>query len=204
MTEPSAALDGALRCLGCAATDRLVRVEVVVREQRTVTVVRGRVPGPFGSPVPLRARIVHAGPSAAALARPPMPRSTTGPAIVLGVAGLAAALNLMAAVESGGAQAITGVIIMGSLAAGAARVLHSRRATAATAWPRARKATWLWRRCWFCHRCGTVSLLAPVLTAALPTSHLAADLVALAAQMDRPGTDARPPGTTGADFRRGR
>ena len=188
MTELSSAPVGAPRCLGCSTTDRLARVEAVVREEGTATVMRGRVPGPFGSPVPLRARTVQTGPLAAALAPPRMPRSITVPAVVAGVAGLATAVNLLVAVESSSALAIAGVIIMGLLAAGAARVLHSRRATAATASSRARKATWLWRRCWYCHRCGTVSLLAPVLTAALPASQLAADLVALAVRMERSRT----------------
>jgi hypothetical protein len=183
MTEPSPALVDALRCLGCRTTDRLVRVEAVVQQQRTATVIRGRVPGPFGSPMPLRARTVHTTRLAVALAPPRRPRSITGPTIVLGVAGLATAVNLLAAVGSGDGSAIAGVIIMGSLAAGAARVLHIRRAAAA-AWPRGRRATWLWRRCWYCQRCGTVSLLTPALTAALPATGLAAYLLAVAAQMD--------------------
>ena len=182
MTEPRPGRVDVLRCLGCRTTDRLIRVEAVVQQQRTATVVRGRVAGPFGGPMPLRARTIHTTRLAVALAPPRRPRSITGPTIVLGVAGLTTAVNLLVAVGSGDGSAIAGVIVMGSLAAGAARVLHVRRTAAA--WPRGRRAMWLWRRCWYCQRCGTVSLLTPALNAALPATHLAADLLAVAAQRD--------------------
>ncbi|MCU7730714.1 hypothetical protein ODJ79_43955 [Actinoplanes sp. KI2] len=178
--QANAAPERALRCLGCPSTDALIRVEALTRQQRTVAEVRGRAPGPFGYPVPVRARIVHHTALAAALAPPRRPRSATAPAIVLGVAGPAAALNLAVAVQSGGAQGIAGVIIMGLLAAGSGWLLRARRAAAARTGPQVRTARWLWRHCWYCRRCGAVSLLAPALRAALPAPNLAATLLTLA------------------------
>ena len=60
------------------------------------------------------------------LACPRRPPSATIPAIVLGVAVLAAAANLAAAVGSGGGQAALGAVVMGLAAAASGRALRSR------------------------------------------------------------------------------
>jgi hypothetical protein len=46
------------------------------------------------------------------------------------------------------------------------------------------KAVWLLRHCWYCRRCGTVSLILPTLAATLHVTNLAANLVRLAARPD--------------------
>jgi hypothetical protein len=172
----------AVRCLSCARTDRLVRVPVLF-QQRAIHEVRGRVPGPYGYSVPVRARAVRTSPLEAALAPPRRRRLSKVPLAVAAILGMCGALNLVAAAASGSLGGFVGAAVICALAAGAILRIVRRHRAAPSSGVVVGRALWLWRRCWYCGRCGVVSLHTPNVSTMLPAATLATALVGLASRL---------------------
>ncbi|GIF26834.1 hypothetical protein BJ973_000074 [Actinoplanes tereljensis] len=170
-------------CLRCARPDRLSRVEAVVRQQRTTTVVHGQVTGPYGYAVPVRAHAVHTSRLASALAPPRGPRPPASLALLAIVTTLGAARSLDTVVASAGAHGKTGAMVMVALAAAGWLLVRARSADLSRSRTVADRALWLWKRCWYCHRCGGVSLFTPNGSATLAADALALTLLDLASHL---------------------
>jgi hypothetical protein len=170
-------------CLRCARPDRLSRVEAVVRQQRTTTIVHGEVTGQYGYAVPVRARAVHTSQLAAALVPPRRPSPAVSLAVLAALATFGAAGSLATVVASGGTRGITGAAVMGLLAAVGWLLVRARSADLSRSRSVAGRALWLWRRCWYCHRCGVVSLFTPNGSATLAADALAPALLDLASRL---------------------
>ncbi|MFB9693167.1 hypothetical protein ACFFRK_08980 [Amorphoplanes digitatis] len=175
----------AVQCLRCGQAEFLTRVPVIYRDGRVEVSVRGQAFGTATGVVPIRARAVRVTPLARMLAPPRRPRSAAVPAISLGVVGFffLVVLNIGVASEGGFGvwPAAMALLVLGALCG--AMVWSRRRSTRATGRDVGR-ARWLWDRCWYCHRCGYVSLLVPtVVSQLLPAADLAASLFETAGRL---------------------
>jgi hypothetical protein len=118
---------------------------------------------------------------AAALAPPRRRRFAKVPIAVVVFLVICGALNLIAAAASGSLGGLVGAALMCALAVGVTlRVVPRRRAAPGLSVDRAR---WLWRRCWYCGRCGVVSLHTPGVSMLLPAADLATALLDLASRL---------------------
>jgi len=170
-------------CLSCGRADQLVRVVAEVRQQRVVHHVRGIACDPFGNPVPVRARAIRTSPLAAALAPPRRRRAPTLAFAVVMFVGMGSVMNMIAALAAADVGGFLGAVAGVCLAAcGAWRVIRRRKDATASA-TLINRARWLWQRCWYCRRCGVVSLLMPSGSTTLPAADLAPALVALASRL---------------------
>ncbi|MCU7730960.1 hypothetical protein ODJ79_45215 [Actinoplanes sp. KI2] len=76
---------------------------------------------------------------------------------------------------------IAGSVVGLGLIVGLLSVLRRRATTSARDVSRAR---WLWRHCWYCQRCGLVSLLTPAVAPQLLLAHrLSSELLVLAGRL---------------------
>lgn len=167
-------------CLECRRLDRLARVSAVVRDGRSVGVVRGSVPGRYGYDVPIEARVVQTSGLARALAAPVRPRPVTGLTIAVAAAGLLALWNLqLAIVAPSDAGAWLGAIAFAGIAFLCGTRLRARTREMQVTGPLVEGALWLWRRSWYCHRCGVVSVLTPNGSTLIGAHNLASSLIEL-------------------------
>jgi hypothetical protein len=126
------------------------------------------------------------------LAPPRRPRSVAVPAIGLGVVGFFFLVLLNIGVTSkdgfGVWPAAMPLLVEGALCG--AMVWSRRRSTRATGRDVGR-ARCLWDRCWYCSRCGYVSLMVPaVVSHLLPAAGLATSLFDAAGRLQwRPASD---------------
>lgn len=166
-------------CLRCQSSDQLASVAAVVRDGRSTSVVHARVLDRSGYAVPIRARVARTSDLAQELATPQLPRPATSWAVALGVSGLLAAWNLQGALNGGGSTAWFGAVAFAVTAGACGALLRVRGHQTRVARPMAEGAVWLWRRSWYCHRCGVVSVLTPNGSAVVGAGRLGASLVDL-------------------------
>lgn len=181
--ESAVSASTVLSCLSCGRPDRLSRVDAVFREQRTTTVVQGEVTGQYGFAVPVRAHAVHTGLLASALGPPRYSRQAAGLAVLAGLATLGAAGSLDTVVAYGGARGATGAVVTGLLAVAGWLLVRARSRDVSRSRILTGRALWLWKRCWYCHRCGVVSLFTPNGSTTLPADALAPALLDLASDL---------------------
>lgn len=184
--QPASGADAAdprgrpVQCLHCGPPGRLTRVPVLVRDARDAVRVRGEIYGPGGL-LPLDAQAVRTTAIGRTLAAPRRPASTTAPIMAAGMACLFALACLDSTSLPSGILTTAGSMIILGLVASLIRTHRRRRATATRD---ADRAQWLWQRCWYCHRCGHVSLLAPtVATQLIPVNRLVPALLELSRQL---------------------
>ena len=168
-------------CLRCRRLDQLVSVPAAVRAGHSAGVVRGSVTGRFGYDVPVSGRVVQVSALARALAAPRRPRGATGPAIVFGVSVLLALWNLLLAVsDPAGGTAWFGLVFFLGVAAGSGWVLRTRQRRLQVMGPLVDEAVGLWRRSWYCRRCGVVSVYGPGAPTTVAAGGLASALISVA------------------------
>ena len=149
-------------CLNCHRLDQFVRVAAAVRDERSTSIVRGRVPGRFGYDVPVSATVVQTSALARNLAPPVMPRSAVWPMVVLGGAALLVAWNLRrATMAPGEAGAWFGALFFAIVAVGSGAAVRKRRRDQRLMGSVLEGAIQLWRWSWYCRRCAVVSVLTP-------------------------------------------
>jgi crotonobetainyl-CoA:carnitine CoA-transferase CaiB-like acyl-CoA transferase len=167
-------------CLRCDGRDQLARVEAVVREGRYTGFVQGWVAGRDGYDVPIQARMVQTTGLARSLAPPGRPLAATGWAVVSAVAVvlmLGAASMVFNAPANGGAWVCTAMIAVVSVAS--VVVWFARLRAGQRMGSLVEGARWLWRRSWYCHRCGLVSVLTPNGSTVVDSRDLASSLIEL-------------------------
>jgi hypothetical protein len=171
-------------CVKCGGTDLLVTVPAVVREGRSTAVVRGRITGLPGVDLPFRASASKVSGLAQALAAPRRPMSPAVPVAGLVVAGLAELAVVASAVSEGGRYG-TGALagVLGVVVALLAALVPWWRREAARRGQATDRAWYLWRRSWYCRRCGVVSVIWDGGFRVVAARNLAADLVVLAGQL---------------------
>lgn len=171
-------------CVRCGRVDQIVSVPAVVREGRSSAVVRGRVTGSPGFDLPFRAHSVGTTGLAAQLAPPRRPMSPAVPTTALVLLGLIEFGVVQAAVaEHGryGTGALAGCL---AVVVGVCAVLAWWwRCEAARRGQLVDRAQYLWRRCWYCRRCGVVSVFTAAGPRVLAAGNLAAGLMDLAGQL---------------------
>jgi hypothetical protein len=175
---------GQLSCLKCGSTDRLSSASAVVREGRSTAVVRGQIMGSPGVDLPFRASASKVSGLAEAVAAPRRPMSPAVPVAGLVVAGAVELAVVESAVSEGGrygtgALAVVLGVVVGLLAA----LVPWWRREAARRGQTVERAWYLWRRSWYCRRCGVVSVIWDGGFRVLAARNLAADLVVLAGQL---------------------
>lgn len=172
------------RCLRCGGVDRIAAVPAVVREGRSTTEIRGRLMGSPGVNVPFRAGAVQVGGLTQALAAPRLPMSPVAPVGAAVVAGLVELVVIQSAVSEGGRYgtgALAGVLGVG-VAVFAVFAWWWRR-EAARRGLEVERARYLWRRSWYCSRCGVVSVFWAGACRVVSARHFSADLVVLAGEL---------------------
>jgi hypothetical protein len=168
-------------CLRCRRLDQLVSVPAAVRAGHSTGVVRGSVTGRFGYDVPVSGRVVQVSALARALAAPRRPRAATGPAIVFGGSALLTLWNLLLAVsDPAGGTAWFGLVFFLAVAAGSGWVLRTRQRRLQVMGPLVDEAVGLWRRSWYCRRCGVVSVYGPGAPTTVAASGIASALISVA------------------------
>lgn len=182
------------RCLSCRRADQLVHVVAVLRQEQVVHDVRGIACDPYGNPMPVRARAVRTSALAAALAPPRRRRAPMLASAVVTMFGMCSAMNMIAALAAADLDGALAAAVGGCLAACGAWWIIQRRKDFAASVTLINRARWLWRRCWYCRRCGVVSLLMPSGSTILPVTGLGPALVALAARLTWRPVTVRPPG----------
>jgi hypothetical protein len=184
-----------LGCLRCRRLDQLVSVPAAVRDGRSTGVVRGSVTGRFGYDVPVRGRVVQVSALARALAAPSRPRAVAGPAIGFGGSALLSLWNLqLAALDPADGSAWFGVLFFAAVAVGSGWVLRARHRRLRVMGRLLDDAIGLWRRSWYCRRCGVVSVYGPGTPTIVATSGFASALISLAQQRrQQNGQSVRPP-----------
>ncbi|GAA0546349.1 hypothetical protein GCM10010172_30020 [Paractinoplanes ferrugineus] len=182
-------------CLRCRRLDQLVSVPAAVRAGHSTGVVRGSVTGRFGYDVPVSGRVVQVSGLARALAAPRRPRAATGPAIVFGGSVLLAMWNLLLAVsDPADGTAWFGTVFFLAVAAGSGWVLRARQRRLQVMGPLADEAVGLWRRSWYCRRCGVVSVYGAGMPVTVPAGSLASALISVAQQRrQQPAQSVRSP-----------
>lgn len=149
-------------CLRCHHADQSVSVAAVVREGRRTGVARGSMPGRFGYDVPIEARVELTTALARALTPPMKPRSVTKPAIAFSVSGALALWDLQLAVLNPvDGTAWFGLLFFSIVALGSGWLLRARHRDLQVTGPVVNDAWTLWRRSWYCRRCGVVSVYTP-------------------------------------------
>lgn len=168
-------------CLRCRHADQVVSVPAVVREGRHVARVRGYLHGPPGYLVHVRVRGVQVSQLASMMAPPRVARSWISAAPLALVALFVLVIVEVNLERSSGsvASSWTSLVFLILAAVGVVR-LRGRGGGGADV----RRALWLWRRCWYCRRCGVVSHISPALSTVLPVEGLAISLVELAGRLD--------------------
>jgi hypothetical protein len=187
-------------CLRCGRVDRLVSVPAAVRDGRSTGEVRGSVTGRYGYDVPVRGRVVHVSALSRALAAPRRPRTVTAPAVALGISALLALWNLQLAVlEPDGGSAWFGLVFFAVVAVVNGWALRARQRHLQVTGSVVDDAIGLWRRSWYCHRCGVVSVYGPGAPTVVAAGGLASALIRLvqerrqqAGQVVRPRVDVKP------------
>ena len=176
-------------CLGCRTEGKLARVPVVFDEGRDEIDLRGRVGAAvYGLPATIRGRAVRETELAKKLA-PPRPLSGgAGPAVLAGVVILALAAGATASSSAG--VALLGWLLIATLVFVGVVLLRRRGSRRTNPQRTFRRALWLWNRCWYCRRCGTVSLFTPNGSKGLDPSNLAGALTDLAEGLRWPGDEA--------------
>jgi hypothetical protein len=182
-------------CLRCRRLDRLESVPAAVRSGHSAAVVRGSVTGRFGYDVPVSGRVVQVSALAHALAAPRRPRSATRLAVVFGGSALLASWNLLLAVsDPADGTAWFGLVFFLAVAVGSGWVLLARQRRLQVMGPLVDEAVGLWRRSWYCHRCGVVSVFGPGAPTTVAASGLAAALISVAQRRRQQNEQpARPP-----------
>ena len=170
-------------CLQCRRLDQLVSVPAAVRAGHSTGVVRGSVTGRFGYDVPVTGRVSQVSALARALAAPRRPRTATGPLVVVGGSALLALWNLLLAV-SDPADGTTwfGLVFFVAVGAGSGWVLRARQRRLQVMGPLVDEAIGLWRRSWYCRRCGVVSVYGAGVPVTVPAGGLASALISVAHQ----------------------
>lgn len=181
-----------VRCLGCGAVDAARRVAVICRDEREVVRVDGLAVGYSSGVVePVSARAVRVSARARMLAAPRGPKSVAAPVVVLvgvGMCAVVAADSVLSTEENWGAGLF--LVLLGVAAAWCVAVLRARRGSGAVTQRDVDKARWLWQRCWYCGRCGMVSVIDPAVSRLLPARGLATALFQLASELSwRPASD---------------
>lgn len=168
-------------CLHCGDPGPMEPVPAVYRAGRHVLDVRGYAWGPAVSPFTLRARGVRMSPLAASLAPPTVLGLRVVTTSVIGLV-LVTGLVVADAVSSRrlGSPAESCISTAGPLLMLVVAAVWLRRRKAGAGGRRTQRALWLWRRCWYCRRCGHVSLMSPATSTALPPTRLADSLRELA------------------------
>lgn len=180
----TAASDEGRSCLRCGGVDRIAAVPAVVREGRSTTEIRGRLVGSPGVNLPFRAGAVQVSGLAQALAAPRRPMSPVVPVGAAVVAGLVELVVIQSAVSEGGRYgtgALAGVLGVG--VAVFAVVAWWWRREVVRRGLEVERARYLWRRSWYCSRCGVVSVFWAGACRVLGARRLAADLVVLAGEL---------------------
>lgn len=172
------------RCLRCGDGDRIVAVSAVVREGHSTTQIRGRLVGSPGLNLPFRAGAVQMSGVAQALAPPRRPMSPVVPVCAAVVAGLVELVVIQSAVAEGGRFG-TGALaaVLGVGVAVFAVVAWWWRREALRRGLEVERARYLWRRSWYCSRCGVVSVFWAGACRVLGARRLAADLLMLAGEL---------------------
>jgi hypothetical protein len=172
-------------CLGCGSVGALRRVAVICRDEREIVRVSGLAVGyASGAVSPVSARAVRVSARARMLAAPQRPKSVAIPVVVLvGVStcGVVVADSVLSTEGNWGAVIV--LALLAALAAGCGSVLRARRGRYAVTRRDVGRARWLWERCWYCGRCGMVSVVDPVVSRLLPARGLAATLLRLASEL---------------------
>jgi hypothetical protein len=165
-------------CLGCRAADGLTKVSAVVREGREMIEIRGHVsPSTYGLPATLRSQAVRESELARELAAPRLPHRSAWPVVLVGI--IAFALAAMAGSASRGVALVGWLLIACATVVGIA-LFRKRGAGRVPDKTTAQRALWLWRHCWYCPRCDTVSLFTRNGSRKLGVSNLAGTLTELA------------------------
>ncbi|MEV8509727.1 hypothetical protein AB0368_33555 [Actinoplanes sp. NPDC051475] len=182
-------------CLRCRRLDQVVSVPAAVRAGHSTGVVHGSVTGRFGYDVPVTGRVSQVSALARALAAPRRPRAATGPAIVFGGSALLAMWNLLLAVsDPADGTAWFGLMFFLAVAAGSGWVLRAWQRRLRVMGPLVDEAVGLWRRSWYCRRCGVVSIYGPGAPTTVAASGLASALISVAQQRrQRKEQPVRPP-----------
>lgn len=190
----AAGLGCLIECLRCGPAGELSRVAAVYREGREVVQIHGQAFGLDGSSVvPVRARATRVSGVAQMLAPPRRPLSAAVPAVLLGASILFLMVVAATALSTDGGSAAWPAavlpLVIGALSGGS---IWARRRSASTTARNVGRARWLWDRCWYCRRCGSVSLLVPaVVSRLLPAHGLAASLLDVAGRLQwRPTSSA--------------
>jgi hypothetical protein len=172
-------------CLGCGPVGAVRRVAVVCRDEREIVRVSGEAVGYASGVVsPVSARAVRVSARALVLAAPQRPKSVGVPFVVLvgvGMCWVVVANSVLSAVGNWGA----GMVLVGLtvVAVWCGLVLRVRRGSGAVTRRDVGRARWLWERCWYCGRCGMVSVIDPAVSRLLPARGLAMTLVGLASEL---------------------
>jgi hypothetical protein len=179
-------LSSRVECLRCGPAGELRRVAVVYRDGRDVVRVRGQAFGMDGAGVvPVRARAVRVSELARVLSPPRRPPSVVVPAALLGAAVLFLMVVAgMALTTEGGSAVWPAAVPLLVIGAACACLVWARRHGSRVSGRDVGRARWLWARCWYCRRCGLVSLVAPsVVSQLLPAAGLAGSLFEVAGRL---------------------
>ncbi|MEV4708664.1 hypothetical protein [Actinoplanes sp. NPDC049316] len=181
-------------CLQCRRLDQLVSVPAAVRAGHSTGVVRGSVTGRFGYDVPVTGRVSQVSGLARALAAPRRPRAATGPAVVFGGCALLVMWNLLLAVsDPADGTAWFGLAFFLAVAAGSGWVLRARQRRLQWMGPLVDEAVGLWRRSWYCRRCGVVSVYGSGVPVTVAASGLGSALISVAQQRRQRQAQSAPP-----------
>jgi hypothetical protein len=147
--------------------------------------------------MPVRARLVQTSTLAAALAPPRQQRLSRVPVVVAAIIAMCGALNVVNAAAAGELGALAGAAAICVVATGGLLSITRRRRAGNESERVIALALWLWRHCWYCGRCGLVSLLTPAAFRILPAANLAAAVLALASKSaPNPPLATNPPTTS--------
>jgi hypothetical protein len=144
-------------CSSCERVDQLAWVPAVYRAERSTTVVRGQVYSDYGHGGRVRGRATTVSVLGAALAPPRAPKSLAAPAVSLVGAVFFEMVTVLAA--AGGDPSAPGIaaFLLVPIAILAA-VVWARHRRLRVQGPIAATAIHLWRTCWYCRRCGMITL----------------------------------------------
>lgn len=181
----AAGLGSRIECLSCGPGGELSRVAAVYRDGRDVVQIRGRAFGPDGSSVvPMRARATRISRLARVLAPPRRP-SVAVPIVLLGASVFfLMVVSATALSADGGSAALPAAVLPLAVGAASGSIVWARRRGPSVTGRGVGRARWLWERCWYCRRCGFVSLVVPgVVAQLLPADGLAASLCEVAGRI---------------------
>ncbi|WP_436528503.1 hypothetical protein [Actinoplanes sp. HUAS TT8] len=161
------------------------RVVAVYREGRDVVDVRGEAFAADGSGMlPVRARAVRVSGLARVLTPPQRPRSATVPAVVAGASVFFLAVLVRGSSMDGEAAGRWPAFVGLSIVAAAAGFVAWTRRNNAGCGVVVDRARRLWQDCWYCRRCGFVSLMTTTgVSRVLAAKGLAASLIRIAGEL---------------------